>query len=164
MGLLDLGQCILINTGCVLCCDPGQPPGKKVSQLVSRAIWASPQPCGMLREFLLWRIRDTQPSLSFILFNVWLYIPRGMGCSVHKLPYSISRCKEYLNWTPTPVWLSWWGIPLQSEETSSIPGWGTCSGCGFCSWSGHIPEATNWCFFHTSDVSLPLSLPPFPSF
>ena len=49
--------------------------------------------------------------------------------------------------------------PAMQEVTGSIPGQGTCLGCGFCPGSGQVPKATDRCF----SPFLPLFLPPFPS-
>ena len=41
-------------------------------------------------------------------------------------------------------WLSWLGhCPINQKVSGLIPHQGTCLGCGFDSWSGHIWEATN---------------------
>lgn len=97
MRLLDLGQCILSNTGCALCYGPEQPPGKKASQLVSRAIWTSL--CYILEVH--WENYSSEelgiPSLIVPLFcpmydNI---CPSWYGYYMHKLLYSISGCKQY---------------------------------------------------------------------
>ena len=50
--------------------------------------------------------------------------------------------------------------PAKQEVASSIPGWGTCLGCGFHPRLGCVPEATNQCFSLTS-MFLSLSFSPF---
>ena len=46
--------------------------------------------------------------------------------------------------------------PARQKAASSIPQWGTCLGCGFSPWRGHIQEAANQCFSPPLSLSLPL--------
>ena len=52
--------------------------------------------------------------------------------------------------------------PRNQQVASSIPGQGTCLGCGPGPWLGCVRQATHRCF-SLIDVSLPLFLPLSPS-
>ena len=65
-----------------------------------------------------------------------------------------------------------WRIPLTSvaqlvgccsakrKATSSIPGQGTCLGCGFGPWWGHVRGSQSMFLLHIDVFSLSLFLPP----
>ena len=58
---------------------------------------------------------------------------------------------------PWPMWLSWLDChPVNRKFAGSIPGQGTCLGCGFVPQLGSEREATSQC----SSPCLSLSLPP----